>query len=458
MKKINYFPGRIFGFISSLCQRIFTTIGHFFKKLKEKYIPKILSSVKSLYVSAPKRILLFIKSFPSNVKKACSFLAGLIKKIPLLLKKIFSKDGISKCYHKINEILKKKKVRIAIVSVAGVILIICASAYIYLSNRLLIDVEPTVISEDVVSPLSQFRITLSKAVERQELENNLFLSQDIEFQIDTDNGYIYVITPKSYFAPGEPLSIKVYKEEFSFDIARALKVQTNPINKAVNYNVKSEISLIFDIGFYENFDPGELSEHFTIHPNTTGTFLWKNNGKIDFVPDKPLKNETPYQVTLKKGLTTNKGSVLCEDYVLNFTTEKEYKPQEPSNPIYILEQKPADISFLGNGISTNCISSDIPMLVVGHSGWLGTVNVKVFAFEDYKQYTEVLEKELKKRVEARYGENYKVDEPESTELITEFEASTINFGTGSSIIQFEETLNEGWYAVELNIYNLLCNS
>ena len=150
----------------------------------------------------------------------------------------------------------------------------------------------------------------------------------VDFDVKGESNGEYVISPKKTLSPGEVYQVtiqtavqeddgEVRSREFSwaiqtqnvFEIIRSV-----PGNQTTDVPVDTSIEVTLSQTDWENID-----KYFEITPSVDGRF--ETHGRtLVFMPSSPLKPDTIYRVTYKKGWGVKSGKSLDRDYTIAFET------------------------------------------------------------------------------------------------------------------------------------------
>lgn len=278
------------------------------------------------------------------------------------------------------------------------------------------------------------------------LSSRLTLNPYVEFTVTEKEKGEFILKTNEPLPENTVINVS-YEDEmegkytWAFQTESSLTVRsTLPGKNTTGMPLNTGIEIYFS-GKVEN-----IEGYFDIKPSTSGTFLYENSGVI-FVPSSELKYNTPYTVTIKKGLKDTKGMVLEEDYVFSFRTpEEDYDVDTPR------------ITFVDNFMES-FLPGDSVVLSVWADEYFNDrdLDVKIFSIGSAEEYLSIAQSHDENVLPyIGYSNDYEVDtfrlklHSKLTAKIQPRFGENIGYWGVSDII-LPDSLDEGWYLIDARI-------
>lgn len=311
---------------------------------------------------------------------------------------------------------------------------------IYIKNSIIDNLNFGVIAENIsdneVDTFSSFLITSEKNYSEKTLKNVLSLNPKMDFSLDKVQNNKYILTPKEELKDNSIYNISISRDGSNIDKSWAFQTKTNfkvastwPRDKSIYVDLNTGIEIVF------SKPVNDISKFFEIYPKVDGSFEYRDKSVI-FKPTS-LDFNTPYKITIKKGVMEVNGDILDEDFSFIFRT----KPESDSN------------FYLNNGFSSTFISSDIPVITMSLSDKYisDQFNVDVYSLNSVQEYLNFLEIH-DREIDDEIGE--------STDYIFNMSKNPISFSFSSTLVEnataswlhdlrFPEKLSPGWYIADV---------
>ncbi len=295
-----------------------------------------------------------------------------------------------------------------------------------------------------IAPDTSFLIAVRDAPEVEDLRKEIALVPDIAFDLTSDTQGTYLLTPLRPLEAASTLSITVRSKKESFTVQNKLLIlSTFPAQDGAKVPINTGIEFVFNA---RNITLDSFRSAFSITPQVPGEYSY-GDGRFVFYPVEGFGYQTAYTVKLSGDLATPDGAALGEEKTLSFTT------------MSVLEEKMQYMFQLsGNGISINSLSAETPLVsayidsALVQSG--PNIGVTLHSFDSAESYKTALQKSVEQS-------NFKYSSTSiDTTVLREYAKFDItpvkaesdsSYDTGRWIIQFPETLPEGWYAVTFTL-------
>lgn len=224
-----------------------------------------------------------------------------------------------------NFFTKKNLIIIGIVNFC-IILIGSIFSVIYVRNNVIDNLNFEVVAEKStdsgIETGTNFIITSEKNYSARTLKKVVALNPSTDFSLDKVDSKTYVLTPSDKLKDDSIYNIYISKDGEKIDKSWAFQtkadfkvVSTLPANNTTFVKRNSGIEMYF------SKPVTSIDGFFEISPKVNGNFEYKDKCVI-FKPES-LSLDTPYEVTIKKGLKNAYGEELIEDYTFSFRTEIE---------------------------------------------------------------------------------------------------------------------------------------
>lgn len=180
-----------------------------------------------------------------------------------------------------------------------------------------------------ISPDSVFILKSSKDINASQVKRVIKISPEVDFEVESDGKNRFRIKPEQKLSGNTIYQITIAEGAGERDFSWAFQVRapfkgisTFPRNQATGVPLNSSVEVTFNREGLQNPE-----KYFEISPAAAGKFEVRNDTVV-FVPSKPLKEKTIYQVTFKRGLSAKDSEEkLAEDIVFSFeTAQVSYQP------------------------------------------------------------------------------------------------------------------------------------
>ncbi len=276
-------------------------------------------------------------------------------------------------------------------------------------------------------------IVKTSAANTEIVRNHLYIEPPVNYDIDKISKDEYEVSlenvPSDTLVNLSYVKDNVKRYSWAFQSTKDLKVlSVYPKNGASTVSTYTGISVVLSYPDVENFE-----EHFEISPKVDGTFshigkTWK------FVPNKELRNDTNYTITITKGLK-HEDKVLEESYTSTFSTYN--RPENTATNENQDGKRPINHSTITfDGINT-FTEGEKPTFKIYSYEEYKVKRVRMYKFGSYNDFVKFL----------NYDGNYNSTDLGDQEFTT-FEQDSVQ-----NIYTLNNKFTEGYYEIDAYLDN-----
>jgi len=284
------------------------------------------------------------------------------------------------------------------------------------------------LNNNILANNSTFVIETDKDYSVEEVKEIIYLTPAIEYDVKKIGSKKYEIKPTEMLFDNTVYSVGAVRDEtvvyrWAFQTQKKLSVASTYPRDGYEYaNLDSSIEITFSYADLKN-----IEDYFEISPNVKGTFS-SNRYTHKFHPSEPLKSNTEYTVTIKKGLK-NQLSILEEDFSFSFKTGK-YSSKDGLWAEY----------YYANLDESYTFTSDIvPFIQLYNAEAIKKVDVTIYRLSSADQYIN----------------NYKIKDNIDYSKLNKL--SSFSTALKGDFIVFQNTLAEGHYIINVKADNKSMN-
>lgn len=291
-----------------------------------------------------------------------------------------------------------------------------------------------------------FLLTGSEPIDERAIMEGLKVDPEFAYSLDKQsNGTEYKIIPQEELAPNTIYTMSFDPEGIGYEnLSWAFQTKTNfrvisslPADKSSHVPIATGIELTFS---HENYDTQKVNEHFSISPQTEGTFE-KHKKTIVFIPED-MQPSTIYTITLKKGLPLSGTSeTLEEDHVFSFETA----PVDQRSPAFEFN--------MDTGL-TEFSTTDTPTFHAyynssGSNAGTPSIHIDLYRYPDYKDFQTSLAKRDLIPSWSYFTWNKYREDLNPQHKITEYDTEFLSVDQYNHYIIFPQELEAGYYTAEI---------
>lgn len=300
-------------------------------------------------------------------------------------------------------------------------------------NNLNFEITAQNIEKNEIATDTNFIIKSEKDYSKNLIKKVVSVEPEINYSLSKTSKGTYLISPEEKLndssiyniyindADNKPVLSWAFQTKADFEV-----INTTPYSDSTYIENNSAIEIYF------SKPVNDIEKYFEIFPKTEGKFEYSEK-KVTFIPNELLKNDTVYEITIKKGLKSYYGDELTEDHEFSFRT----KPITPYIGIYGDYQQ----SFItGKSQSINLYADN------DYVSALFDVNIyKLNSVKEYVSYLETHYKNVNKSVGYDYDHNF--DMSKHTPVCS---YTTVLQESGyKNTLEIPEELPEGWYIADI---------
>ena len=297
-----------------------------------------------------------------------------------------------------------------------------------------------------ISPNSPFELKINeKNLSTQEIRELIKTEPEFDYSIIENGSGTFTITPIDFFDANTTVKFTIKDKDFKFDVDNKLVLLSNfPVDGSNDVPISSGIEFKLNS---KGITSKDFESAFSISPDVDGRYSYEN-GRFVFYPENGFDYGTKYNVSLDSSFATLDGASLGESVDLSFTTITEL--DERFDSMFMLS---------GNGCSINSLSSEVPIVRAYIDDYIDIdnqdISVTIYSYNGYEDYSSAIKKTVLENVD-NYNPKVSVDlgglKKYASFDVTPIKASTEYASQyGNCIIQFPQTLPEGWYLAELGL-------
>ncbi|MBP3285301.1 MAG: Ig-like domain-containing protein [Clostridia bacterium] len=286
---------------------------------------------------------------------------------------------------------------------------------------------------------SGFILTAEKNYSKSAIRSAFSFEPALDFTVEKLASSRYLLKPEEELKENTIYNVKVRKNENEPALSWAFQTKTNfKVDSVLPRNLSTYVNLNTGIEVDFSMTPERAEEFFEITPKVEGRFESRDK-KLIFIPEK-LEKDTPYKVTLKKGLTSKSGEVLSEDYSFVFRT---VPAEDYRNYSYL---------YLQNGFQETFTTAQKPMITFSGDEVFQKVpfQMDVYDLKTLDTYLGIIEQHTKNVYEEiGYVNDYLADVSGYEKLFTFSDYLKEDKKLWQKDVIFPEALNSGWYLADI---------